>query len=440
MSPWVVPGVSAAILAAHLVAAWRIRVRLPGGGSAGGAGDGLATTSGGALSSASAGGLGQVLPDAPAGGSGNAAAALPDASAGGRGQVLRHAPGGGSGYAAGAALSDTSAGAVEDASVALIRPVRGLDPGAATTLASGRAEAAEVVYSLQDPEDPALPLCRSLGGRVVIHPVAAGWVAKASNLAQGVAATRGKRLAFCDADIDLAPGCLTALTAPLGDPAVGVVAAVPVHVGGRGLWGFCYQLHLNATVLLQWLPYAALGLPAGVPGAAVALRRETLAHIGGVAAFARYVAEDVRFGQLLRQTGLRIAVGPAVTSPVGAATWAKYRSLIERGAVIFGLMLPWPLGVFQLVFSYWYWPAGLLAAAGLAPGWLGPAIAYLGLRMLTAAAGEWLLSPRPLPAAALALPVMDATSMWIAAATLVHRHVHWRGSTYRVGPGGAIAS
>lgn len=315
----------------------------------------------------------------------------------------------------------------------VIRPLYGLEPETEPALRSLLGPGVRAcVFSFQDPQDPALPLARRLaresGGlaRVLVAPVEPGFSGKTSNLLHGVAATDAPVLVFADADFVVPPGGLARLLAPLDDPRVGVVVALPVCHGARGLWARLYQAHLNVFARLEWLPYAALGLPVGAPGAAVALRRSALDAAGGVAAFGGSLADDVQLGLRVVRAGFRLRVGPVVHSLTGPCDYARFRSVIERAAVVFGLTLPRPLFALHVLFNYAY------LAALLIPGGRLPALAYLGARCLALALVEGRAS------AALLLPALDLSHVCIFAATLLRRRVTWRGVNYRIDGGGRV--
>ncbi|MFO7173757.1 MAG: ElyC/SanA/YdcF family protein, partial [Bacillota bacterium] len=133
------------------------------------------------------------------------------------------------------------------AGVSVILPIKGLDPGAEAHfrhwLAQDPGAPWEVIFSLQDPADPALPVVRALAqavpdrARVLVNPVREGLHGKASNLWHGVRAARYPLLVMADSDIDPPPDLLRRLLPPLADPRVGLVAGLPVAVRARGLWG-----------------------------------------------------------------------------------------------------------------------------------------------------------------------------------------------------------
>jgi ceramide glucosyltransferase len=64
----------------------------------------------------------------------------------------------------------------------------------------------------------------------------------------------------------------------------------------------------------HFVPGVVVGHPLGLArpcfGSTIALRRETLASIGGFAAFAAHLADDYAIGQAVRDRGLKVAIPP----------------------------------------------------------------------------------------------------------------------------------
>lgn len=333
--------------------------------------------------------------------------------------------------------------------VAVILPIKGLDPGAADHYRNWLEQAPgvpyEVIFSLQDPQDPVLPLLQDLiarhpgvAARVIVNPVRAGMNGKASNLWHGVTAARYPTLVMADSDIFPPRDLLPRLLPPLRAPRVGVVACLPVAVGATNFWGGVNALGINLTLGMQWAPLHQLGMHMGVSGACFAIRRAVLERIGGVAAFGAYVAEDARMATLVRQAGYDAILGPTVPLEQGPGTYAAAFSLMTRGAYMSKHMFPlWQ----QVVMGTLNFAPHVLVAAALALGSpLAVAAAAAGL------AGRWLLAgiyhaasdpPRGWRHALLA-PVLEAVGFLAVARAFVTDEVRWRGLRYRVRPGGRM--
>jgi len=331
--------------------------------------------------------------------------------------------------------------------VSVIKPIKGADPETYLCLESFCRQRYpgpyEIVFSLQDPEDPALPLLERLRRnypevrmKITVNPVRRGMSGKTSNLFYGVKEASHPYLVFSDADMRAEPDFVHRLVSPLLTPATGLSAAVPVHTSGRGLWALLYQLQLNVTILAQWLPWAKV-LPLGVSGGTLALPRSVLEEIGGVEAFGGFLLDDVKIGLLVREAGYRIELGPALEASVGEKAPVDVISLLSRGAAIYRFMLGALLTVTYLLGAYFYLPVWLVSLVTLSPsifaiGWL-----HLGLKTLA-----FYLISRFLAGSsgreALYTVVLDGLFLFTFAKVSLTRRIHWRGMDYTVDKDGRI--
>ena len=99
-------------------------------------------------------------------------------------------------------------------------------------------------------------------------------------------------------------------------------------LGAAGAAAIDYHFLPNVLVGLK------LGLAAPCFGSTIALRRETLAEIGGFEAVADQLADDYALGALVRRTGLRVAIPNNIVAHVCAERSARdlYPSRIPLGA------------------------------------------------------------------------------------------------------------
>jgi glycosyltransferase involved in cell wall biosynthesis len=161
-------------------------------------------------------------------------------------------------------------------------------------------------------------------------PPPPGWTGKNWACHQLARAARGDILLFCDADVLLAPGaaaaCLTQMCAQRAE----VFSVFPrqrtVTLGERLL------VPLIDDVLLAFLPHCLLRLP--VPSAATAngqllmFRRSAYDVLGGHAAVADNLIEDIALARRARRAGLRLglAIGGDLVS---ARMYSGYRDCVR---------------------------------------------------------------------------------------------------------------
>ncbi len=332
--------------------------------------------------------------------------------------------------------------------VTVLKPLYGAEPGLRDNLRSFVAQdypAAQIVMGVRNPADPAVATARALiaefPGRdiaLVVDPAARGRNLKVANLENMLPAARHDVLVIADSDMRVGPGYLAAVAAPLEAPETGIVTCLYKGVAMGGLWSRLGALHINYGFLPGALLAEALGAGGGCFGATIALRREVLDRIGGFARLRDELADDYRIGAAVREAGLAVVLSPClVETCVSEANFAALWRHELRWARTVRLMAPagfaGSLLTHTAVLSVGAalcvapWPAawGIVAAA-LALRWA----AALGLARLLRLprGGLWLL------------PLRDALSFAVFAASFCGRNVAWRDQLYRVGPDGRISA
>lgn len=331
-------------------------------------------------------------------------------------------------------------GGCEPQGISVIKPVKGVDEDAYENFSSFCRQQLsvpyELIFALQDPQDPALPLINKLMReyhdvdiRITVNPVMQPLTGKCSNLYYGIQLAKYDCLVLSDADMRVAPDFISRITSQLYGEGLGLVSALPIHVDAKGFWALIYMLHLNATILAQWLPWASV-FKLGVAGGTVAIKKEVLEHIGGIEAIGDYVVEDVQLGFLVKEAGYGIAIGPEIYSPVGAKNKEDAFSLMARGAIIYRRMLHIALEIPYLLVAYFYLPLLIAGLMMKMPNLLWAAVIHLGLKMLTG----FLISRKAGTSGveAVFIFIADCLFLYIYAKLIVSGDLTWRGITYRV--------
>ncbi|WP_424813311.1 bacteriohopanetetrol glucosamine biosynthesis glycosyltransferase HpnI [Roseococcus sp. YIM B11640] len=330
----------------------------------------------------------------------------------------------------------------------ILKPLHGAEPGLAENLAAAlRQEHAaeyETLFGVSDPADSATPLAEAAlaagaaPGRLLAGGAVLGANRKVSQLVHLAAAARHPVLVAADADMRCQPDWLTAVTAPLADPRIGLVTCLYRGEAGDGaFWSRFAALAID----WQFLPNAALGEELGKAngcyGATMALRQETLDRIGGFEPLLPLLADDHALGAAVRRLGLKVEVAPVL--PVHVMTergfgslwahelrWARTLHLLSP-AGYWGLSLTYPL-------------AWALAALALAPGWATAGVLALALaaRCYLATGVDEALGLGRRWARLAWLPMRDLLSAAVWVAALRPGQVVWGQTRYRVGPGGEM--
>ena len=330
--------------------------------------------------------------------------------------------------------------------VSVLKPLHGVDAGLAANLRSFCAQdypLVQVIFGVSDGDDPAVAVARATIADfpgadlvLVIDGRRRGRNLKVANLSNMLPASRHPIIVLADSDMRVGRNYLAAVTAPLADPAVGLVTCLYRGVAAGGLWSQLGCLHVNHGFLPQAAVADSLGAAAGCFGASIALRRDMLERIGGFAAIADALADDYALGAAGRQAGGRIVVSSYLVDNIIAEPGflALFRHEL-RWARTIRLVAPW--GFAGSVVTQPVVLAALAVALGAlpvaAPAMLAVALLWRGatIRLTDRALG---LPPSPLHL----VPVRDLLSFAVFVASFFVRRVAWRDHVFRVGPEGDL--
>ncbi len=330
--------------------------------------------------------------------------------------------------------------------VSILKPLCGEDHDLAANLRSFcRQDYPEfqVVFGVRDTRDPAVATVERLMAEfpaadlvLVADRRQRGSNLKVANLHNMLPAARHDVLVIADSDMRVSPGYLAVVSAPLADPAVGIVTCLYRGTPAGGLWSRLACLHINHGFLPQAAVAEAIGAGAGCFGASIALRRETLERIGGLSAIENELADDYALGAAVRRAGGRIELSSYLVDNVIAEPGlsALFRHELRWARTI---RLVAPLGFFGSVVTQPVVMAALAAALGVFPV-AAPAMLAIALfcRCASVLAVDRALGLQPSPL--YLLPVRDVLSFAVFVASFFTRKVEWRDRIFRVGPGGEL--
>jgi len=204
--------------------------------------------------------------------------------------------------------------------VTMLKPVHGLEKNQRENLRSACLQdypLFQVVFSVQTPDDPAVPLLREIQREfgaesvtVVIGNRRAGSNGKINNMLGGLPYARHEILVISDSDVRLRPDYLKTIIAPLADPEVGCVCTLYKASCAETWFEKVELLTLNADFMASVIFAHVTGASKFCLGASVALRRSTLEEIGGLEALADYQVEDYEMGQRIWGSGKKISIVP----------------------------------------------------------------------------------------------------------------------------------
>ena len=331
--------------------------------------------------------------------------------------------------------------------VSVLVPLYGDEPGLAENLRAfveqDHPAPVQVVLGLHDAADGALAFAEALRAafprRVTLSVGAPRTVAnpKVANLIAMSAHVRHETLVLVDSDMRVDAAYVRTVTAPLADPTVGAVTCL---YGGRSngsLAGALGAAFVNEQFAPSALVSTALGPLRHAYGATIALRRATLAAVGGFAALGAHLADDHVLGRSIAVLGLRVVLSRYVPHTlVGERDlpallrhelrWHRTIRAVAPGGYA-GLFLTYPI---PLALLTW-------ACAPRRPASVLLVLAAIAARVVLARSAARALHIVPLPTAL--VPLRDALGLAVWACGLTGGTVEWRGEPLELREGDELA-
>lgn len=332
--------------------------------------------------------------------------------------------------------------------VSILKPVRGLEADTYACFASYcrlHYPHYELLFGVQDPDDPVLPVLRQLQQdfpvvpiRVVVSNARCGANLKVCNLVNVLPLARGDILVISDSDTVASPDYLEEIVGALAHPNVGLVTVAYRGEGAASAAAALESLGLSAS----FFPSVALAIafvsPGFALGSTIAVRRETLDRMEGLEPLSDYLADDFQVGRRVRDLGLRVHFARAVLGIRLPDT--PLREVLRhrlRGART--MRICQPAGYAAAVLTHGSVWCGLLAATH---GFRGPALTlWLGQQLLhwvSTLQASYVLGCRDTRRWLWMLPVSDLVEFGLWTASWMGSTVTWRGDSYRVHPGGRM--
>jgi ceramide glucosyltransferase len=325
--------------------------------------------------------------------------------------------------------------------VTILKPVCGDEPELEAAIASFCAQAYpdfQLVIGAQDPNDPALDVARRVQARfpqcdiaIVADPTRHGSNRKIANLINMLPAARHDVLVMADSDLHVRPDYLSRIVDALQLPGTGLVTTLGAGAPATAcIAADVGAMHMNHI----FLPGALLAVGLGRQdclGGTMALTRETLCRVGGLAALVAHLADDNVLGALVRRLGMSIRIAdtlPIVTVPETSLRALWLHEL--RWARTIGALAPVAFTASVLQYPL-FW--GLLAVmvSGGAPR---PLLCFAAAWALRAAVAHGInhalthLRARPAPPVRFwLLPLRDVLSVAELVASFRNDEVVWRG-------------
>jgi ceramide glucosyltransferase len=334
----------------------------------------------------------------------------------------------------------------EQPPISVLKPLYGAEPGLYENLLSFVDQdypSVQIVFGVRSPDDGALPIARRIIAArperdiaLVVDSRVSGRNLKVANLVNMLPAARHDILVFADSDMRVGRNYLAAVTAPLCNPAIGLVTCLYKGLPTAGVWSRLGALHINFGFLPSALLGEALGTGGGCFGATIALRRAVLNRIGGLTVVRDELADDHRIGTAVREAGFATALSPyMIETSVSEKNFKCLWRHELRWTRTVRLMAP--IGFAGSVVTH---AVALALLAALVCGFSLTSLVILAiscaLRWASAAAMAWTLR---LPTTGLwLLPLRDLLSFAVFIGSFFGRSVSWGDQLFRIEPSGRI--
>lgn len=338
--------------------------------------------------------------------------------------------------------------------VSVLKPVHGNEARLKENIESFFRQdypAYEILFAADEPDDSALPVIREISSRYPHIPsriLVTGqppWPNAPNYCFHRLTEIAAYDfLVTSDSDVEVGPTYLRDVVPPLLDPQVGAVTCIFRGKGAGGLWAALdaigQSVEFTAGVLIVNL---LEGIKFGL-GPTIALRKDSIAKIGGYAAVREYLSNDFVVGNFIHKAGFRVVLSNHVVDHVSPPM--TFRKMWER-------QLRWAMGTRYsrpkghlgtgLTFAVPYGILGLVAASLLGHPLVGLALFTASLlnRMAQCWIVGWWAARDPLALRAVLLyPLRDLHGFIIWCASYLSKRSLWRDNNYELLKGGRLVA
>jgi ceramide glucosyltransferase len=337
--------------------------------------------------------------------------------------------------------------------VTIFKPVHGMEEQLAANLESFFQQDYpdyEVIFGVRDMGNPAAKIAEEIRARYPKIPsrlIISGppiWPnAKVFALDKMIAVSSRSYFIISDSDVRVSPDFLRNTIPVLLDPKVGLITCMYRGIPSSDFWSWLEALGLSIEMssgvmvadMMEGMQFAL--------GPAMAVRRDAIDAIGGIAAVADYYSDDFELGNRIWAKGYKVVLSHHLV-----------RNVLTRRSPLrtFGDQLRWmkstrysrPAGHLgtSLTYAMPFGILGLIAGAALGRWQLGVSLFALAClnRMIQSVVVGWSV-PRDPRAVWLCwlYPLRDLFGFVAWMLSYTSREFFWRGETYRFGKGGRIA-
>ena len=337
--------------------------------------------------------------------------------------------------------------------VSLLKPLHGAEPGLEEYLEGFfllNYPEYEILFCARTEADAGLRLARAVSARhpqVPVRFLLSGdppWPnARCYSVSIMAAAATHDLLVVTDSDVRVRPSFLRQVMASFADPHVG--ATTCVYCGsarGLGLWGLMEGLGMSVEMTAGVLVADMLEGMRFTLGPCMAIRKEALAAIGGFEKLGNYYADDFVLGNLVAQSGWKVALSTHVIDHcivydtfwrnfVHQWNWARStRFSRPLGHLGTGLTFAAPYGIIAALAG---WAAGMPLLGLSLLAW-----SYLSRVLLCLVVGGWIVRDPDAFRFCWLYPLRDLMGAVLWLLSYTSRKVGWRNDRFVLAKGGVM--
>jgi ceramide glucosyltransferase len=327
--------------------------------------------------------------------------------------------------------------------ISILKPLKGLEDNLFGNLESFCVQdypEHEVIFSLQDENDPAYKVARKVKEKfadkrisIVVERCHHGFNPKVNNLLAAYHHSKYPTILISDSNVMVDPYYLRTIAKPMDNPEVGLVCNLIKGIGGKTLGSIFENLHLNSFILgnICFLD-KYLRIPC-VVGKSMLMRKSDLEAIGGLTSVKDVLAEDHFIGEKIREQKQRVVVSNYLIHNVNEY-WGLQKFINRH--VRWGKMR-WKIGGVKYLLEFSINPVFTACLPLLLFGPTENTLSLLALVCLIKIAGDFYLGrniSRPMhPFFYLLSPIKDLVIGLIWFVPFADDTVTWRGNRYLMG-------
>ena len=327
--------------------------------------------------------------------------------------------------------------------ISIIKPLKGLEDNLFGNLESFCLQdypEYEIIFSLQDENDPAYKVVRKVKEKFADKPISIvierchhGLNPKVNNLLPAYRHSKYPVILISDSNVMVDPFYLRTIAKPMDSPEVGLVCNLIKGIGGKTFGSIFENLHLNSFILgnICFLD-KYLGIPC-VVGKSMLMRKSDLEAIGGLGSVKDILAEDHFIGEKIRGQKQRVVISNYLINNVNE--YWNLRRFINRH-VRWGKMR-WKIGGMKYLLELTINPVFTAFLPLLLLGPTEKTLSLLTLVSLMKITGDFYLGrsiSRPIhPFFYLLSPIKDLLIGLIWFVPFADDTVVWRGNRYLMG-------